>query len=265
MEKKIFSPKISVVMSIYNEEKFLDESIQSILNQTLKDFEFIILNNSSTDKSLDIIKSYKDDRIIFINNKKNIGTSRSMNKGLKIAKGKYLVFFCGDDISHPKRLEIGFNYLENNPHIFLIGSSAIYINENGKEIRRFRKYDNYKMLAWRLRKSCSIIYPSIMCRNKKVSLDEKNVKMNDYVLFFELLKRGENLTNLPHFLIKYRVHPGSMSVYDDKKEFEHLVNEVIENFKGIKDNTLFFNKIYYSMKLFIHHLKTRKEKRISIF
>ena len=254
-------PKISVVMSVYNEEKFLDESIQSILNQTFKDFEFIIMNNNSEDNSLNIMKSYKDKRIKIINNKKNLGAINSVNKGFKIAKGEYIAFFCGDDVSHPKRLEIEFNYLENNPYIFLVGSSAVYINENGKEIRRFRKYNNYKMLAWRLRKSCSIIFPSIMFRNENVSLDP-NVLVDDHNLYFNLLKRGKNLTNLPDFLIKYRVHAGSASVYDREK-YGGGVDKVLGKFKELEDNTSFFNKINYSIKLLFHYIRTRKEKRIS--
>ncbi len=158
-------PEISVIMSVYNEEKFLRESIESILSQTFKDFELIIINDCSIDNSLKIIKSYNDKRIKIINNKKNIGVFNSRNKALKIAKGDYIAILDGDDVSLPKRFEIQFNYLENNPHIFLLGSSAIFIDENGLEIRRFRKYDDYELLAWRLPKSCGIISSSVMFRN----------------------------------------------------------------------------------------------------
>ena len=264
MNEKSPIPKISVVMPIYNEERFLDESMQSVLNQTFKDFEFIIINNCSEDNSLNIIKSYKDKRITFINNKKNLGTSKSINKGLKIARGKYIAIFCGDDVSHPKRLSVEFNYLENNPHIFLVGSSAVYINEHGKEIRRFRKYDNYKMLAWRLRKSCSIVLPSIMFRNEDIPSNSDKEDWDDYNFYFELLKKGKNLTNLPDFLVKHRVHTNSASVYDRKK-YERSVDEVLEKFKELEDNTNFFNKIYYSIKLFFHYIRTRGEKRILTF
>jgi len=256
MEKKIPSPKISVVMPVYNEEKFLDESIQSILNQTFKDFEFIIINDASIDNSLKIIKKYKDKRIKLINNKKNQGFSNSTNFGLRVAKGKYIANLCADDISHSKRLEKQFNYLEKNLHIFLVGSSAIYIDENGEEIRRFRKYDDYEMLAWRLPKSCSIIHPSIMFHNKGFFYDKFFRGATDYNFYLNLLTKGKNLTNLPEFLIKYRVHKGAMSVYN-KKEQEFFANEARRKniFKGKF-------KLKFLFKLFSHHIKTRGEKKI---
>lgn len=264
MKKSIIIPKISVILPAYNGEKYLDESVQSILNQTFTGFEFIIINDGSQDNTLKIIKKYQknDKRIILINNKKNKGASESLNSGFKAAKGKYIACFCADDISHPRRLELEFNYLENNPHIFLAGNSGIYINEVGKEIRRFRKYDNYKMLAWRLRKSCSIIFPSIMFRNEGIASMDKNFSpADDYNLYFELLKKGKNLTNIPPFLIKIRVHKESLSISKNKKQ-EYLMNKVLENFKKLKDKTTFFERINYSIKLFFHYMKTKKEKEV---
>ena len=195
MEKNTSSPKISVILPAYNEEKYLEESVQSVLNQTFEDFELIIINDCSTDNTLKLMKRLqkKDKRIVLMDNKKNLGGSETMNNGLKIAKGKYVALFCADDISHPKRFEVQFNYLEKNPHIFLVGSSAIYINEKGRKIRRFRKYDNYKMLAWRLRKSCGIIFPSIMLRNENISLEKHFSPADDYNLYYELLKGGRIL------------------------------------------------------------------------
>lgn len=251
------TPKVSILMPVYNGEKFLDETIKSIINQTFKDFEFIIVNDSSTDNSLKIIKSYKDKRIRLIINKKNVGFENSLNVGLKAAKGKYIASCNQDDVSHPKRIEIEFNYLENHPEIFLIGTSAVFIDENGKEIRRFRKYNDYKMLAWRLRKSCGIVYPSTMYRNEGVSFD----KYLEYHLYYKLLKKGKKITNIPHFLIKFRVHSKAMSVYD-KKQQEYLRDQVIKKFKDLNDPTNIFDKIYYSMKMLIHYIRTIKEKKI---
>jgi len=159
MNIKSRKPMISVILPVYKGERFLDETLKSILNQTFKNFELIIINDASPDSSLKIIKNYKDKRIKLINNIKNKGFSGSINTGLKKAKGKYAAICTQDDISHPKRLEIELSYLENHPNIFLIGTSAVFIDENGKEISKFRKYDNYKMLAWRLRKSNGIIFP----------------------------------------------------------------------------------------------------------
>jgi len=86
----MLNPKVTVLMSIYNGEKYLKEAVDSILNQTFKDFEFLIIDDGSTDRSLEILESYNDPRIIIVQNKKNIGLTRSLNKGLKLAKGKYI-------------------------------------------------------------------------------------------------------------------------------------------------------------------------------
>jgi len=90
-------PQISIVMPVYNAEEFLEESIKSILNQTFRDFEFIIVNDGSADNSLKIIKKYKkkDKRIVLINNKKNIGLQKTLNRGMKVAKGKYMARIKG--------------------------------------------------------------------------------------------------------------------------------------------------------------------------
>jgi len=259
------TPKISVIMPVYNEETFLEESMNSILNQNFKDFEFIIINDCSTDNTLKILKKFqkKDKRIVLINNKKNMGTSKSLNIGLKKAKGKYISCFCADDISHTKRFAIQFNYLEKNPHIFLVGSSAVYINEKGVETRRFRKYDDYKMLAWRLRKSCGIVFSSIIFRNEGMHFFDEDfgAPAVDYNFYFELLKKGKNLTNISPFLVKFRMHSEGMSTYRNREQ-ERLRDNVLDKFKNLKDNTSLLEKMYFSIKLLIHHAKTMNEKKL---
>jgi glycosyltransferase involved in cell wall biosynthesis len=108
------SPSISVVMAAFNAEAYIAEAIESILKQTHTDFEFIIINDGSKDKTLSIIKSFSDKRIVIIDNDRNYGLAISLNKGIKIANGKYIARMDADDISSPNRLEKQFNFLENN-------------------------------------------------------------------------------------------------------------------------------------------------------
>jgi len=115
-------PKISVIMSVYNGEKYLREAIESILNQTFRDFEFIIINDGSTDKTSEILSSYNDPRIVIINNKRNIGLTKSLNKGLKMVKGEYIARQDADDVSLPERLERMVNFLDMNRDVGLLGS-----------------------------------------------------------------------------------------------------------------------------------------------
>ncbi len=115
-------PRVTVLMSVYNGEKYLREAIDSILNQTFKDFEFLIIDDGSTDSSADIIRSYTDFRIRLIQNEKNIGLTRSLNKGLKLAKGEYIARMDVDDISLPIRFEKQVSFLDKYEDVKLVGS-----------------------------------------------------------------------------------------------------------------------------------------------
>lgn len=125
-------PKISVIMSVYNGEKYLREAIESILNQTIPDFEFIIVNDASTDSSPKIMQSYGDARIKIINNEKNIGLTRSLNSAIAQAQGKFIARQDADDISLPNRLEEQLRYFEQHPEVALLGTSIDLIDDEGK-------------------------------------------------------------------------------------------------------------------------------------
>ena len=116
-------PKISVLMPTYNGAKLLSETIDSILNQTFKDFEFIIINDCSPEDETDkIIAKYNDPRIRYIYNDKNLGISGSSNKGISLARGKYIARQDHDDISLPTRLEEQYNYMESHPEVGICGT-----------------------------------------------------------------------------------------------------------------------------------------------
>jgi len=252
-------PKISVVMPVYNSEKYLKESIGSILNQTFKDFELIIVDDCSTDNSLKIIKGYKDKRIKLFRNKKNLGTVRTRNIGLKKAKGKYIAVMDSDDMSFQSRLRIQLNYLEGNPHIFLVGGSAVYIYNDSKDVRKFRKYDDYKMLAWRLPKSCSIIHSSVMFRNTGEKYNEAFTSAHDYNFYLEMLAKGKNLTNLPNFLVIHRVHKSSAHSNNNLQAFFRNVTQDIHSHLNYRFD--FLDKVSFMRKLIPFYLKTYGEKR----
>jgi len=252
--------KISVIMPVCNSEKYLKESIDSVLNQSFKDFELIIVNDCSTDNSLNIINNYDDKRIKLFSNQKNLGTVKSRNIGLNLSLGEYIAVMDSDDVSLQSRLEKQFNYLESNKHIFLAGSSVIFIDDKGKEISRFRKYNDYKMLAWRLPKSCGIVHSSVMFRNtKKYFYNESFISAHDYDFYLNLLSKGENLTNLPDFLVKHRVHKDSGHNSTERQiMFRDLTQELHDD---LRNKFNFFEKVSFSFKLLIHYLKTYREKR----
>jgi len=229
---KTKKPAISVVIPVYNGEKFLDENIIAILNQTFRDFEFIIINDKSTDNSLKIIKRYakKDKRIIVLNNRKNMGSVYTRNRGVKIARGKYIANHDADDICLPDRFEFQFNYLENNPDIFMMGGSAIVIDEKGNKIGAFLKYESPQKIRKKLEKVNCMIYPSTMYRNTGEFLYRDRFGTGeDYDLLLNVLSSGKKIINLPKFLIKYRVNQSSVTF--TKKNPEYFFRKAQELYK----------------------------------
>lgn len=200
-------------MAVYNSEKYLSEAIESILNQTFDDFEFIIINDYSTDNSLKIIKKYakKDKRIKLINNEKNLGRAKARNLGLKIAKSKYLAILDSDDIALPERLKKQYNYLEKNENVFLLGTGSDNINEDGKNRTTFNILTSFEEVSKRLPKNNCIYHSSIMFRNtRKYFYREKFPYSQDYDLYLRLLSDGKKLINVSEKLIKYRINPDAI-------------------------------------------------------
>ena len=142
-------PLISVVMSVYNGEKYLKRSIDSILNQTFKDFEFIIINDGSTDKSLEIIKSYDDDRIVLID-QENKGLTKSLNIGIKTASGKYIARQDADDVSLPDRLKKQVDFLEVREDVVLLGCRAYEVIGEKRILSRYFEENELKEIGKKL-------------------------------------------------------------------------------------------------------------------
>ena len=121
---------VSVIMSNYNTpESYLREAIESVLNQTYADFELIIIDDCSTDNSLEIIREYKDERIVVLENKENMGITKSLNRGLSVARGEFVARMDADDICFPKRFEKQVQFLKENPGYIVCGAGAELIGD----------------------------------------------------------------------------------------------------------------------------------------
>lgn len=127
-------PKISVIMPVYNAEKYISKAIDSILGQTEEDFELILIDDCGTDNSMGIVRDYKDKRIRIVQNEKNKGISYSRNKGINVAKGEYIALMDDDDIAPSDRFDIEINYMREHPDIDVIGGISRAIDENGNII-----------------------------------------------------------------------------------------------------------------------------------
>ena len=155
-------PKISVVMSVYNGENTIETAINSILDQSFRDFEFIIINDGSTDKTLNILESYNDERIKIIS-QSNIGLTKSLNKAILLTKSNIIARQDADEFSHQSRLEIQFNYLKENDSISLIGSRATIID--GK-LKMVTKKINHQNLSKLLMRTNVFIHGTVMFKKK---------------------------------------------------------------------------------------------------
>ncbi len=229
------SCRVSVIMAVYNASDFVEEAILSILNQSYSDFELIIVNDCSTDNSLDIIQKYSniDNRIILINNHQNLGRVRTRNQALKLAKGEFIAILDSDDISMLDRLEVQITFLENHLNIFLVGSGAIKIDKEGLKIGTHNPITNHSKVEKVLKEKNCIYHSTIMFRNEGFFYREKFLLSQDYDFYLQLLVANKRLTNIGNHLIKYRI-------YSDAASWKHAAKQRLFANKALD---FYFNKI----------------------
>ena len=218
-------PSVSVVMSAYNAEKYLRPAIESILAQTFTDFEFIIIDDGSTDSTRGIIAEYagRDDRIVLIPNGNNLGLTPSLNKGLDAARGELIARMDADDISYPQRLEKQIEYMTGNPDVCLVAASYERIDENGEILSRESMAPGKERLRAMMRKTCSIVHGSVMYRRKPI-LDlgkyrEYCLHNEDYDLWLRIVDKHD-IDILPDILYKFRITSQSIA-FAKRDEMEH--------------------------------------------
>lgn len=225
---------ISVIMSVYNDEKYLNNSIESILNQSFINYEFIIINDGSTDKSLEIIQKYQniDSRIILLNNGKNLGLPESLNKGIQLAKGKYIARMDADDISLPLRLEYQYKFLEDNKNIGIVGT---YVKTFGSDNSIWRYPITSSWIKTGLVFGSCLCHPSVMIR-KEILLENPYdcnfLNNQDFDLWTRLSKKNYKFYNIPKVLLHFRItgnnfHKRNNTYVDDKRK-KILISNLIE-------------------------------------
>lgn len=206
--------KISVVMPVYNAEKYLDEAIQSILNQTYKDYEFIIINDGSTDKSLSIIEKYKDqdERIVLIS-RENRGIVASLNEGIQKAKGKYIARMDADDISMASRFEIQIAYMIKNS-LDICGGDFVSINESTELLNAFNVPKTQDEILIAMTNTIAFAHPSVVARREFLiqnNLLYRKVPAEDIDLWMRMYNLGAKFGNVDDIVLKYRIVPNSLS------------------------------------------------------
>lgn len=198
---------ISVILPVYNASKYLSEAIESILNQSFQNFELLIINDGSTDHSKDIINSFSDTRIKYIDNNGNKGLIYTLNRGIDESKGTYIARMDADDISLNNRFEIQFDYMEQHPQIGACGTYAQYIGDR----QGYWKYPiDDKDIRCRLMWGSSIIHPTAFIRTRilkthHIKFSEGYIAAEDYKIWVDI-SRVAQLHNIPDVFLKYRTH-----------------------------------------------------------
>lgn len=230
--------KVSVLMPVYNAEAYLAEAIDSIISQTFTEWELILVNDGSTDKSEEIILSYSDTRIRYSKNVENKGIIYTRNLMIEMASAEYIAFLDSDDISMPDRLNQQVSFLENNPDYALCGTWSIMTNKDGKQIRKINMPSCYEDIKCSLLFVNTFVQSSMMIRKEilvKHPYDKGYPVAEDYELWCRL-SRLYKLKNLPVHLTKYRWHGDNIS-QSKKEQMDSLVKGIYKrelNVIGIK-------------------------------
>lgn len=213
-------PKVTVLMPVYRNEQYLKEAIESIINQTFKDFEFLIICDDPSDNIKSILNHYHhlDGRIKTFYYQERQGLVATLNKGCELAKGKYIARMDADDISYPRRLELQVDFLDAHPHIGVVGSMVQFIDSNGNK-KRSNAYTSGAPLEngfikWRMCFSCPIAHPTVMIRKdimrRAGGYSPNMIHAEDYDLWRRMSSLTQ-LSNLPDPLLYLRMHDTNVS------------------------------------------------------
>ena len=219
-------PTVSVIMAVYNAEAFLDAAVQSILEQSFADFEFIIIDDGSTDRSNAMLQDYarKDNRVRLIS-RPNKGLTVSLNEGWKLARGEFLARMDADDVAAPDRLRIQVEYLRAHPDVSVLGGAYELIDDAGRMLTTIvPPTDDATLQEHALSGRTPICHPLAMMRRDAVQkvggYDEEFTVAQDLDLWLKLGEVGK-LACVPQVLLRYRQHEESVS---EKKQAQQVRN-----------------------------------------
>lgn len=234
----ITSPLVSVLMPVYNAEKYLAEAIESILNQSYTNFEFLIFNDGSTDASAEIVNQYPDERIRFIHIPENIGYVPHLNAGIEMARGKYIARMDADDISHPQRLEKQVAFLETNPAIGLVGTAVNIFSANGPIYTWVPEQAHEAAKCYLLFDTC-FAHPSVMLRREvllrqHLRYDATYMPAEDYKFWASMVQVCQ-VANLAEALLNYRESDTQISQQKSQVQFSNAnrVRQEMLSYLGI--------------------------------
>jgi glycosyltransferase involved in cell wall biosynthesis len=245
------NPVISVIMPVYNAEKFVKEAIESILNQTFSDWELIIIDDCSIDNSIEIVQSFQDKRIILLKNETNLGVSKASNKGIRIARGKYVTRMDSDDISLPARFKKQVEFLEKHPDYVLCAAN---VQMFGAKQDFFVLPVEDQQLKIALLYQNPFVNSSVLIRSKnckKYLYNETFPFAEDYELWINLKEEGK-FASIPEVLVKYRIHQNNLTstVHSEmaNRHKELLIRQLKELKIHLTEEELFIHTNFAGLK-----------------
>lgn len=266
---------VSVLMPAYNASEHIKEAIDSILEQTFIEFEFLIIDDGSTDSTVDIIKQFDDPRIKLIRNEGNKGLIYSLNYGLELAQGKYIARMDADDIALNTRFEKQVSFLENNPDISILGTAFIFL-DTAYEIH----HPNYnEEIRIKLLDDGAFAHPTVMMRRDVINLNSIRYNadykyIEDYQFWVEAAIKNVKMANLDEVLLKYRQHPQQVSHqrYKEQEETKQRIKlEYLSHYFGeslTSEELISVNKCFdidLPAKMFILDKLSRTNRRCNLF
>ena len=222
--KQHMKPLVSVIMSVYNGEQFLQQAIESILSQTYTNWEFIIIDDASNEATREILSHYSSDgRFRITRQPENKGLTKNLNVGVAMSKGEYIARMDADDISLPNRFQEQVLYLEQNPETVAVFSVVDLIDENGNPAGSWpddRKAISYEMIRRILPLRNCVAHPTVMIRKKilqQYGYNEKQLHSQDWDLWLRLVNDGKRIEKINKPLLLYRINNNSVTKISNKK------------------------------------------------
>jgi len=206
------NPKVTVFIPVHNREDYIRVAVNSILAQTFEDFELVVVDDGSTDRTAEVLAEYADPRLRVIKNGENLGIPASRNRGLEAATGEYIALLDSDDHAYPDRLARQVKYLDANPQITQVGSWCSFMDSNGNMLDKVRRQPlNPEDIHAHLLFHCPVINRTVMARTaalQEVGYDTAFPRCQDYDMHSRLVIAGHSLANMPGILVCGREHPG---------------------------------------------------------
>lgn len=258
LSKKV---KVSIVLPVYNGERFLEQSVNSIINQSFKNWELIIVDDCSTDNSLKIAKSFaaKDSRITVIHNLTNKKLPETLNVGFAMAKGEYFTWTSDDNVAKSNWLETLVGYLDNNPDVDMVSATMDYINEENKFLYKAGVQKTPAMLAYRCNVGAAFMYRKTIAE-KVGKYDTNTFCAEDYDYWCRIALKG-NLVYIPDNIYSYRLHSDSLTA-SCKSRIRQKTMNIQDKYRTVLNNK--FKPGYVQRSLWEYLTIRRKYKLIFV-